>query len=65
MCVRISVCVCARACVWVCGEVPGRVGVFMSMHACSVAYPTFKAHAPYCDVICGLSGTTTFFDIIS
>jgi hypothetical protein len=29
--------------------------------ACSFAYPACNACAPYCDVICGPSGSTTFF----
>jgi hypothetical protein len=28
---------------------------------CSCRYPAFKAHAPYCIVVCGLSGCTIFF----
>jgi hypothetical protein len=28
-------------------------------------YPTCNSYAPYCDVICGPSGLTIFFDIIS
>jgi hypothetical protein len=35
------------------------------VRACSLAYPARNLYAPYCDVICGLSGSTTFFDIIS
>jgi len=31
----------------------------------SLIYATRKAHAPYYIVICGLSGCTTFFYIIS
>ena len=30
---------------------------------CSLAYPPCKAYASYCDVICGFSGSTIFFDI--
>ena len=55
------VCVCPHAR----EHVPGRVGVCMSVHACSLAYPACNAYAPYCDVICGPSSPTTFFDIIS
>jgi len=32
---------------------------------CSLSYPTRKAHAPYCIVICGQSGCTVFLYIIS
>jgi hypothetical protein len=31
----------------------------------SLSYPACKAHAPYYIVICGLSGSTIFFHIIS
>jgi hypothetical protein len=35
-------------------------------HACnSVANPARNAYAPYCDVICGPSVSTTFFYIMS
>ena len=30
---------------------------------CSLSYPACKAHAPYCIVICVLSGSTIFFHI--
>ena len=30
-----------------------------------LSYLVCKAHAPYCTVICSLSGSTTFFHIIS
>ena len=52
---------CACACVWV----PGHVGVFMSVRACSPAFQASKTYAPYCDVICGPSVSTKFFDIFS
>jgi hypothetical protein len=55
------VCVCVRA--RVCACVPGRIG--MRVRAYSLAYPACNACAPYCDVICGPSVSTTFFDIIS
>ena len=32
---------------------------------CSLSYPACNAHAPYYIVICGLSGSTVFFHIIS
>ena len=43
----------------------GRVGVSMLLRACNRAYPACNAYAPYCDVICGPSVSTIFFDIIS
>ena len=33
--------------------------------ACSLVYPACNAYAPYCVAICGLSGSTKFFGIIS
>jgi hypothetical protein len=30
-----------------------------------LSYPAYKAHASYYIVICGMSGCTTFFDIVS
>ena len=50
-----------RACVLV----PSCLGMCMHVHACSLSYPACNEYAPYCDVICGPSGSTTFFDIIS
>jgi hypothetical protein len=32
---------------------------------CSLSYPACKAHAPHYIVMCGLSGFTIFFHIIS
>ena len=55
----------ARACVRACMWVPKRVGVCMRIRAYSFANPARNAYAPYCDVICGPSGSTIFFDIIS
>ena len=55
------VCVLARACMCL----PGRVVVCMRIRAYSLAYPARKEKAPCCDVICGPSGSTIFFDIIS
>jgi hypothetical protein len=54
-------------CLCVCGGggVPGRVGVYMCVRVCSIAYPARNAYAPYCDVICGPSGSTIYFNIIS
>jgi hypothetical protein len=59
----IGLCVRARAlaCMWV----RRRVGVCMSVSACSLANPARNAYAPCCDVICGPSDSTQFFDIIS
>ena len=34
------------------------------MQACSLAYPACNACVPYRDIMCGPSGSTTFFDII-
>jgi hypothetical protein len=47
--------------VCVCGWMSGRVGVCMCVCACSL-YQACKAHAPYYIAICGLSGSTKFFD---
>jgi hypothetical protein len=41
---------CLRASVWVLTS----VGMCMCARACSLAFPTYNAYAPYCDVICGL-----------
>jgi hypothetical protein len=63
ICVCVCVCVCMRArnrtcaCVWV----PRRVGVCTRVTACSLAYPICSAYASHF-VICGLSGSTIFFD---
>jgi hypothetical protein len=51
--VRVCVCVC------VCGLVPEPVDVCLRVLACSLAYPACDSYAPYCDVICGPSGSTT------
>ena len=61
--VCVCVCVCARSPANV--HVPGRMGVCMQVLACSLAYPARKSYIPYCDVICGPSGSTSFFDLIS
>jgi hypothetical protein len=45
---------CALACAW------GRGHVHMHVHA----YPACNSYAPYCDVTCGPSGSTIFFDVI-
>ena len=45
----IFACVCSRG--------SGRVCV------CSLAYPASNAHAPYCTIMCGFSGSTTFYII--
>jgi hypothetical protein len=64
-CVFVIVCVLrTRApCVLAGGRVPGRLSVCMRVRACSLTYPACNAYAPYCDEICGLSGSTVFFDI--
>jgi hypothetical protein len=49
----------------VCLRVSKPVGVRMRLRACSLAYPESNSYAPYCDVICGPSNSTIFFDIIS
>jgi hypothetical protein len=33
----------------------------MRVRACSLTYPACKSYEPYCDVICGPSGSTMFF----
>ena len=35
------------------------------MCVCSLSYPTSNAHASYYVVVCGLPGSTIFFDIVS
>jgi hypothetical protein len=35
------------------------------VYVCSLSYSACKAHAPHYTVICGLSGFTVFFHIIS
>jgi len=39
--------------------------VIFSVCVCSLSYPTCKTRAQYYIVICGLSGRTAFFSIIS
>jgi hypothetical protein len=46
------VCVCVRERVFAC------VRLYMHECACSLAYPAFNMYVPYCDVICGTSGST-------
>ena len=46
-------------------QVPGHVGVRMRVRTCSTAYAVCKAYAAYCDIVCGVSGSTMSFDIIS
>jgi hypothetical protein len=62
--ILVCVCMLARACVRACGY-PGA-------WACACAYVHIAlliqhatSNAPYCDVICGHSGSTIFFDIIN
>ena len=57
----LLICVCVRACMWI----TWRAGVCMRIRACSLAYPACNAYAPYCDVICGPSGSTILLDFIS
>jgi hypothetical protein len=59
----ICVCACVSAYGRLC--VPCSVSVCTRVRAYSLAYPAYNAYAPYCDVICGLYGSTIFFDIIS
>jgi hypothetical protein len=49
-------CVRVRAGVWT-------QDMCIRVRTCSLAYPACNAYAPYC-VICGLSGSTTFVDIL-
>ena len=42
----------------------GTVIAYVSV-VCGLSYQTCNGHAPYCIVICGLSGSTIFFHIIS
>jgi hypothetical protein len=53
---------------------PGNVGIhnfearlrdhcYLGVCVCRLSYPAFKAHAPYCIVICGLSCCNIFFHI--
>ena len=49
----VCVCVCVRMC------------ARTRMRARSLDYPACNSYSPYCDVICGTSGSTMFFDIIS
>jgi hypothetical protein len=51
----IFVCVCVQ----VDAKVHGRV------HTCSLAYPAYNMYVPCCDIICGLSGSITLFNITS
>ena len=56
VCVCVCVCGCVRARAWV----PKRLGVCMRVLVCSLTYPACNAYAPYCVVVCGLSGPTRF-----
>ena len=64
----IFLCVCVRACARDCVHAgiwePGSLGVSMSVSACSIAYPARNSYTPNCDAICGLSGSTRFFENI-
>jgi hypothetical protein len=57
----LLVCVCMHVCMWV----PGHMSVCMHVSAYSLANPAGNVYALYCDIICGLSVSTTFFNIIS
>jgi len=37
----------------------------LRVYVCNLSYPTYKAQVPYYIVICGLSGSTIFFRIVS
>jgi len=37
----------------------------VSVRVCSLSNPQWKAHEPYCIIICGHSDCTSFFHIIS
>jgi hypothetical protein len=67
----VCVCVCACVCVRVCVCAGARVHAYaqalkgvICVRSCNLAYPACKLYGPYC-VICGLSGSTIFHDIIS
>ena len=64
-CARARRCVCMYACLSPRVRLPRRVAVSVCKRACTLAYPVCKQHVPYCRFICGLSGSTTFFDMIS
>jgi hypothetical protein len=57
--VCVCVCVCVHARTYAC------VHVSLCVQAHSLSYTARKAHAPYCTVICGLSGSTMFFHILT
>ena len=61
----LNISLCVRVCARANERVPGSVGVCMRVRACSCVYPACNSYAPYCDVICGPSGSNSFFDIIS
>jgi hypothetical protein len=39
--------------------------VHICVCACSIAYPAYNSYAPYFVIICGSSGATIFFNIVS
>ena len=51
--------ICLCVCVCVC------VGARVRVVACNLAYPECNAYTPYCDVICGSSGSISYFGIIN
>ena len=64
----IFFCVRARACVRnlrACVSIRWRVFVCVLVRACRVTYPACRAHARYCIVLCGLSGSDVLFYVIS
>jgi hypothetical protein len=56
-------CACVRACV--CTYVRARGLLQTRVDARNLAYPACNCYAPYCDVIRGPSGCTTFFFSLS
>ena len=50
LCVGVRTCMCVCACVCV----PRSVSLCMRVRACTPVYPSCKAYAPYCNVICFL-----------
>jgi hypothetical protein len=61
----VCVCVCVCVCMQVFVHVPRCTDMCMHRHTRSLAYPACNSYVPYCDVICGPSVYTTFFNIIS
>jgi hypothetical protein len=55
----IFLCACIDGCAQVCGN------EHVCVCACGFTHPACNAHASYYIIMCGLSGFTMFFDIIS